>query len=345
MNRSRALLLGLAFVVLSTGLVGCRESGKHSGAESESLSTLPVRTKRVQSEERTLTEEVMGTIQPKLRATLEAKVSGRIDRLPVVVGQRIREGELVARIEAVEIQARVEQAEAGLEQAVRDLKRVSTLFEQKAMTQSELDAVKTRERVARGGVAEARAMLSYMEVKAPFDAVVTAKRVDVGDLAMPGKPLVDVEAPSMLRLEADVPQSLVGRLKLGMRLMGQVDGVGGEVAGAVVEVGPTADPVTRTVRVKVDLETREGLASGQFARLRVPVGERRVVRVPAVAVVERGQMDVMFSVVQGKARLLLVRPGRRVGDEVEILSGLRDGDVIVVEPASRLVDGQPVEAR
>ncbi len=188
-------------------------------------------------------------------------------------------------------------------------------------------------------------MLSYMEVKAPFDAVVTAKRVDVGDRAMPGKPLVDVEAPSMLRLEADVPQSLMSRLKLGMRLTGQVDGVGGEVAGAVVEVGPTADPVTRTVRVKVDLETREGLVSGQFARLRVPVGERKVVRVPAVAVVERGQMDVMFSVVQGKARLLLVRPGRRVGDEVEILSGLRDGDLIVVESAIRLVDGQPVEAR
>jgi len=292
-----------------------------------------------------MTEEVVGTVRARLHATLEAKLSGRIDKLPVVLGQRVKAGELVARLDAAEINARLEQAEAALEQAERDWKRVSALFQQQSVTRAEYDAAQSRNRLAKGAAAEAKAMMSYVEIVAPFDGVVTKKWVDVGDLAAPGKPLISIEDPSALQLEADVPQAIASRVQGGARLAARVDDVSGELTGTVSEIAPTADSVSRTFRVKVDLPGKPGLRSGQFARLAVPVGESHSLRVPASAVVQRGQLEIVFVVANQRAQLHLVKTGKRVGDEMEILSGLHAGDVVVIDGAAQLTDGQPVEAK
>jgi RND family efflux transporter MFP subunit len=292
-----------------------------------------------------MTEEVVGTVRAKLQSTLEAKLSGRIDKLPVVLGQRVKAGELVARLEAPEINARLDQAEAALEQAGRDWKRISSLFEQQAVTRAEYDTAQARQRVAKGAAAEAKAMMSYVEVVAPFDGVVTKKWADVGDLAAPGKPLIAIEDPSALQLEADVPQAIASHVQRGARLAARVDGVGGELTGTVSEIAPTFDSVSRTLRVKVDLSEQPGLSSGQFARLVVPVGESNSLRVPVSAVVQRGQLEIVFVVANQHAQLHLVKSGKRVGDELEILSGLHAGDSVVIDGAAQLTDGQPVEAK
>jgi RND family efflux transporter MFP subunit len=284
-------------------------------------------------------------MRAKLHATLEAKLSGRIDKLPVVLGQRVKAGELVARLDAAEINARLEQAQASLEQAERDWKRVSVLFEQQAATRAEYDAAQSRQLVAKGAAAEAKAMMSYVEVVAPFDGVVTKKWADLGDLAAPGKPLISIEDPSALQLEADVPQTIASRVQRDARLAARVDGVAGELTGTVSEIAPSADPVSRTFRVKVDLATQPGLSSGQFARLLVPVGENSSLRVPVSAIVERGQLEIAFVVENQHAQLHLVKTGKRIGDEVEILSGLHAGDTVVIDGAAQLTDGQPVEAK
>jgi RND family efflux transporter MFP subunit len=263
----------------------------------------------------------------------------------VVLGQRVKAGELVARLDAAEINARLEQAEASLEQTERDWKRVSVLFEQQAVTRAEYDAAQSRNRVAKGAVAEAKAMMSYVEVVAPFDGVITKKWADVGDLAAPGKPLISIEDPSALQLDADVPQAIASHVQRDARLAVRVDGVSGELTGTVTEIGPTADSVSRTIRIKVDLSAQPGLSSGQFARLLVPVGESNSLRVPVAAVVQRGQLEIVFVVATQHAQLHLVKTGKRVGDEVEILSGLHAGDAAVIGGAAQLTDGQPVEAK
>ncbi|MCI0748356.1 MAG: efflux RND transporter periplasmic adaptor subunit [Verrucomicrobia subdivision 3 bacterium] len=300
---------------------------------------------KVESKSRPVTEEVVGTMRAKLHATLEAKLSGRIDKLPVVLGQRVKAGELVARLDAAEFNARLEQAQASLEQAERDWKRVSVLFEQQAVTRAEYDAAQSRQLVAKGAAAEAKAMMSYVEVVAPFDGVVTKKWADLGDLAAPGKPLISIEDPSALQLEADVPQAIASRVQRDARLAARVDGVAGELTGTVSEIAPSADPVSRTFRVKVDLATQPGLSSGQFARLLVPVGENSSLRVPVSAIVERGQLEIAFVVENQHAQLHLVKTGKRIGDEIEILSGLHASDAVVIEGAALLTDGQPVEAK
>src|SRR5579883_2608690 len=314
-------------------LPGCSRTPDPHPASQPDLAKAQVQVQTAENKQRPTTEEVPGTVQAKLRATLEAKLSGRIDKMPVLLGQPVKAGQFVARLDAAEIKARMEQAEAGLQQAERDWKRTAALFDQQAATRSDYDAADARYRGAKAAMAEAQAMMGYVEIRAPFDGMVTKKWADVGDLAVPGKPLIGIEDPSMLQLEADVPESIASRIQPSARLPVQVDSVKGELAGTVMEIAPTADPTSRTFRVKLDLPQAAGLRSGQFARLIVSVGDSNSVRVPASAVVVRGQLEILFVVTNQRAQLHLVKTGRTIGDEVEILAGVNAGEPVVVRGA------------
>jgi len=351
MNRSmQRTPLDYSFVLtvvlaLALGITGCGAKRENSNVRLSNRPTASVQTQIVQSKPQPITEEVVGTVRARLHATLEARLSGRIEALPVVLGQRVKAGELLARLDAAEIKARLEQAEATLEHAEREAKRFSALFEQRAASRADHEAAEARHRVAIGAVAEAKAMMGYVEVRAPFDGVVAKKWADVGDLAAPGKPLISVEDPSELQLEADVPQTISSHVRLDDQLMARVDGVSGELAGKISELSLAADSVSRTFRVKVALPARPGLSPGQFARLLVPVGASDSLHVPAAAVVQRGQLEIVFGVENQRAQFRLVKTGKRFGDELEILSGLRVGDSVVVAGAALVTDGQLVEAK
>lgn len=324
-------------------LAGCGKPHQgHTGAQPE-LPSVQVRTQTVEVKPLASIEEVVGTVRARLRATIEAKTSGRITELPVVLGQKVKAGELVARLDAPEIKARLDQAEASLQQAERDAKRIASLFNQQAAARADYEAADSRYLVAKGAVAEARAILGFVEILAPFDGVVTRKWVDVGDQAAPGKPLVDLEDPSHLRLEADVPEAIASKIKPDACMAIRVGQSTSDLFGTMAEIAPIADSTSRTFRVKLDLPTSPGLMLGQFARLIVPVGEYTSMRVPTSAVVQRGQMEILFVVENQHARLHLVKTGRRVNDETEILSGLDSGDSVVVDNPQQLADGQRLQ--
>ena len=277
-----------------------------------------------------------------MRAVVEAKASGRIEALLVVPGQTVKAGELLVQIDAREIQARLDQALALRQQAASELKRHTTLLQDKTITQAEFDNAQAKYRVAEGAVTELETMLDYTKVAAPFAGVITRKLADVGDLAAPGKPLLGIEDSRALRLEADVPEALIGNVKLGDKLAVRIAAVATEIEGTVAELSPAADPNSRTSLVKLDLAGATGLRSGQFGRVAVPVGEASAIRVPAAAVVQRGQMEMVFVVVSNHAQLRLVKTGRRVGEEMELVSGLDTGEQVVIEGLAGLTDGQPV---
>jgi RND family efflux transporter MFP subunit len=324
-------------------LAGCHKAHQSHPAVQSELPSVQVRTQTVETKSLVCVEDVVGTLRAKLRATVEAKISGRINDMPIVLGQKIKAGELVARLNAPEIKARLEQAEATLQQAEWDSKRLSSLFSQNAVARADFEAADTRYRVAQGAVAEARAMMGYVEILSPFDGVVTRKCVDVGDQAAPGKPLVDIEDPSQLQLEADVPEAIASRIKQDDRMTIRLAQIPSDLSGRIVEIAPIADPTSRTFRVKLDVQACPGLMSGQFARLVVPVGENTSLRVPSSAVVQRGQMEILFVVENQRAWLHLVKTGRRVNDETEILSGLDSGGSVVVDNPQRLADGQRLQ--
>jgi RND family efflux transporter MFP subunit len=331
----------LSIAMLTLLLAGC---GKHKEASpASSLPVAKVRVQAVEAKKSLATEEVVGTVRPKLRATLEAKVSGRIDKMLVSAGQTVKAGELLAQLDAQEIQAKLDQAKAVREQAANDRVRYDSLLQQNAVTRQEYDAVQSRFRVADAGLVEAQTMFNYATITAPFNGVVTRKLADVGDLASPGKPLLELEAQDKLRLEADVPEALIARIKLGEQLPVRVSDMAGALDGTVAEISPTADANSRTFRVKLDLPASPELRAGQFGRVAVPVSESSALRVPESAVVQRGQMEIVFVAANNHAQLRLVKTGKRLGNEIEIVSGLNAGENVVTDGAAALVDGQPLE--
>jgi membrane fusion protein, multidrug efflux system len=335
MKQTRILSFGVA-----TLLLGC-----HKAPESKSAAALPaasVRVRTVESKQRVATEEVVGTVRAKLRSVIEGKVSGKLEQMLVVPGQLVKGGETLAVIDAREVQARYDQAVALRQQAEADLKRLTTLFEQKILSQAEFDNAQARARVTIAGVTEAETLLGYTKVTAPFAGVITRKHADVGDLATPGKPLLEMEDSTALRLEADVPEAVVGKLKLGDKLPVRIAALEMELEGVISEIAPAADPNSRTFLVKLDLPNTTGLRAGQFGRVAMPVGVTSALRVPASAVTLRGQMELVFMVVDGKAQLRIVKTGKRIGDEVELVSGVAAGERIVAENAAGLADGQPL---
>lgn len=339
---TRRLLLLFALV---GAWVGCEKPPAAPGDGRTELPVVEVRTQRVERQRRWATEEVVGTVRPRLRAVLEAKVSGRIEEMRVVPGQLVRAGELLVRLEDREIRARLEQARALHEQAERDFRRRETLWREQTISRAEYDAAEAQLRVAVAALQEAETQLAHTRIVAPFDGRITAKHADVGDLAVPGRPLVEIEDPRALRLEADVPEALLEKVQLGQRLEVRIPAAQVTLEGTVSEITPVADPRTRTFPVKVDLPPQPGLRSGLFGRLVIPVAEVEAIRVPARAVLVRGQMELAYVVRGERAELRLVKTGKRLAEEVEVVSGLAPGEVLVVEADQPLRDGQPVRVK
>jgi RND family efflux transporter MFP subunit len=328
---------------LALAMSACHKAPYTSGAKP--LPVVSVRVETIEVKPHPVTEEVIGTVRAKIRAAVEAKVSGRITRMAVDLGQPVSEGDLIAEIDAQEIKARLDQAVATREQAGQDLKRYTVLLEKQVAAKQEFDAAQARFRVADAAVKEAQAMLGYVEVRAPFAGVISRRLADAGDFASPGKPLVEIENPEVLRFEADVPEALIDRVRRGEDLSVRIPSIDGEIKGQVAEIAPSADPNSRTFLVRIDLPTVPGLRAGQFGRAAIPVGDALSLRVPASAVVARGQMEMVFLAENGVVRLRLVKTGKRIGDEIEVLSGVAQGERVVSEGAFGLSDDQPVSVQ
>lgn len=324
--------------------VGC---GKHGNAEHSAPSSRPstmVVVEQAKMQPLWDEEEVVGSVNAAQRAILSAKITGVIDTINVAPGARVQRGAVLMVIDAREIKARLDQAVAAQDQAQKDFARIEKLLRSGSSTRQEFDAATTRLRTSDAGLVEAKTMLQYTEITAPFDGIVTRKLVEVGDLATPGRPLLEMENSALLRFECEIPEALIERVKMGEELPVRVDAAGAELPSKVSEIAPSASAGSRTFLVKLDLPAAEKLRAGQFGRVRVPVRERPALLVSEASVVRRGQIENVFVVEDGIARLRLIKTGRKMDGQVEVLGGLSGGENVVAKDANLLIDGAAVEA-
>lgn len=286
--------------------------------------------------------ELIGTVESVNNAEIAAKVSGTITTMPVVLGSKVKKGGLLVEISAGEIDAKLQQSQAQLEQARRNLDRERKLLKKNAATPETVKSLEESLAIAEAAFQEARIMQSYTRVLAPFDGRITSKEANVGDLATPGKPLVRVEDETRLQVLTNIPESVISKVSRGDRLQVKVPAAELAVSGIVAEVAPTANPTTRSGEVKLDLEPSPALHPGQFARVVIALGDEMTLTVPLAAISEKGQLQRVFVVQDGMARLRLVRTGAIHGDRVEILSGLSADERVVIAGHEQLRDSQPV---
>lgn len=342
MSHQKTLSLALLILGLPILLSGCRGEAENGKPAISQLPAVSVTVGKAMEKTAARQVELMGSLQATEQAEIAAKVSGNIVVLPVVLGSRVEKGDLLAEINAGEINARQRQAKAQLEQARRNFDREKNLLKKNAATQENVKALEDTLRIATAAWEEAGTMLEYTRILAPFSGVVTGKLASVGDLATPGKPLLQIENEARLQVITSIPESMIAGVKPGDRLMVFVPAADIRIAGTVAEVAPTADRLSRTAQVKIDLPADPKLRSGQFARVTLASGSATTIAVPESAVTAYGQMERIFVVDDGRARLRLVRSGARADGEVEILTGLRAGETIVTGGSRQLTDGQPV---
>ncbi len=267
-------------------------------------------------------------------------------------------------------QERVREALTGaqaLHEEVRSRRdRVKSYFEQEAATRQELERVEAAYGSARGAVGEAakaveaagaeveRAVkfeeeamvaLDHTILKAPHEGRVARRMVDPGDMALPGKPLLVLDSPQSLQLEARVREGLIARIARDDRLPVHVDALDVVLEGTVREIVPSGDPSTRSFLVKVSVPPREGLLPGMFARLHVPLDERDVILVPREAIRRIGQMEVVRVEEDGHWFDIFVKTGREIQGQVEVLSGLHGNEKVALVRGENADSPEPHENR
>ena len=252
--------------------------------------------------------------------------------------------------------------DAALQLASATFTRIAALRDKKAATAQELDEAQAALRAAeaRSKAASAAASAStanasgaraalegaqvasgYSRITAPFDGVVTQKQIDPGAMTMPGTPVLTVEDTGGFEVEVRLDDSRAARVNWTAAPSVRLADGGTDVAGRVVERGRALD-AAHTVTVKIAMPESPALRTGMFARVAFPGAPRRALAVPPDAVVQRGQLDAVFVVEDGRARYRVIEAGQRGRDAVEVRAGLLRGERVVRPVPVSLVDGAPV---
>ncbi|MCG8551711.1 MAG: efflux RND transporter periplasmic adaptor subunit [Desulfobacterales bacterium] len=335
----RTRLMFVLMMILAPGV------GVQAGDTLPALPVAAVQTSTVIEQTVPTLVEVVGTLQAVERAAIAAKVTGVVTDVPVVLGSYVNKGDLLVEISAREIAARLNQAQARFNQAGRNLSRERKLLKKHATTAETVKSMQDEYAVAKAAVQGARTMLGYATITAPFSGVITAKNVYAGDLATPGTVLLRMENDQKLQAVCAVPESLVLQIRPGQMLTVTIPTAGLTINGRVAEVAPSADPVSRTAPVTIDLSYNKKLRTGQFARVKLPGQIKISLYVPDSAVLPQGQMERVFVAKDNKAQLRLVRTGMGQDGLTEIVAGLHPGETVIVENNEHLVDGQPIKTQ
>lgn len=305
----------------------------------------------------------VGAVEPIRRASPASRLMGTVTAAPFEEGDRVSAGQVLVQIDdrdlaarRTQVESRVGEAEVLLRDAETNLTRMQALADERAIAGIQLEQAQTGRARAAAGVESARAALreldanaAYGTITAPFAGEIVRKSLNVGDVATPGVPLFVLEDLSRIRVVASVGEAAAARLRQGERVPVEIEAAGVRAVGVVEAVLPSSRPPVTGFRVNVVLDRPSpAVISGMTATVLVPSDEPdagRAVRllVPRDALVRRGEMVGVFLVDGTTARLRWVRIGLEEGDAVEVLSGLkRDERVVVGEARDRLTDGERV---
>lgn len=303
---------------------------------------------------------VSGQLTPAREATVRAQIGGPLISLTVDRGQSVRQGAVIGRIAARELddalvsaQVAVKSAENSLTVAKSDAARTESLVKGGALAARDLEQARNLVAGAEAQLAAAksretgvRQQLDDTIVKAPITGVVSDRPASAGDILTPGTPIVTIIDPSSMRLEAAVTSDQVSLVRPGATVRFRIRGLSSElVTGTIDRLSPTADPITRQVTIFVTMPNAGGkLIAGLFAEGRVDAETRRGVIVPMGAVDETGPTATVTRIRDGKAERVTVTLGIRQSEAelIEIRSGLTAGDVVILGAAKTLSPGTPV---
>jgi membrane fusion protein, multidrug efflux system len=345
-------------LAILVGLAACKKGGDKQPTASNEVPVIKLAPEDVivlARGELQTGPRISGTLQAANRAVVRAETPGAVVAIGPELGQAVKKGDLLARIEAKALgdvtnsaRSGVEAAQAQYDLAQREVQRTEALVKGGAVAQRELDRAKSQLSAAAAGVKQARAQLSSSQsqlgdatVRAPLAGVIARRAVSAGDVVSPGSELYEVIDPSTMRLDASVASDDLSLIAPGKEVAFEVRGYPGQqFVGKIARVAPAADPVTRQIQVLVDIPNPGGkLVAGLYAEGRVSVEKREALVAPLSAIDTSGDQPSVLRVKNNVVERVVVATGVR--DEraeiVEITNGLAPGDVLVLARAQKNV--------
>ena len=339
----KTLLFGLLFGLLQP----VQTQDVYAAEPASNLETAEVKLDLLSREFR-----LDGVVEAIHKATVSAQTRGTIKEILVDVDDYVEKGAVIVRLKDVSQKAQLKKAQAGEKEAISHLskaqdefKRIEDIYAKKVVSKSKMDeakhalsAAKARLDSARANLDEAREQLSYTHVKAPYSGIVTKRHVEVGETVQTGAQLMTGVSLDKLRVNVDVPQSLINKIRVFGKAFIYTDAAIGsepvQVAVDKITVFPIADRASNTFKVRLDLpEGIDGLFPGMFVKASLVTGEKQVLLVPQKSVVQRSELTAVYVITDdGKICFRHVRLGSVHHDSQVVLSGLTVGETVALDP-------------
>jgi RND family efflux transporter MFP subunit len=314
------------------------------------------------------TQEIIlpGNVQPFIASPIYSRTNGYLKKWYVDIGARVTRGQLLAVIETPEVDQQLQQSLSNLNTAKANLALAETtknryqgLLADNAVSQQDVDnavgtynANKTTVEANQANVRQLQALQSFEKIYAPFNGVITARNIDIGDLVDSGSSggvktdLFHISQPGTLRVYVNVPEEYSQGIKTGMTAdLSLAEFPGRKFQGKLVRTSDAINMTTRTLLIEVDVANPAGtLLTGSYAEVHLAVpAQASTYLLPVNTLIFRSEGLHVATVRDGKVMLSAVTPGHDFGNEIEIVAGLKADDQVIVNPPDSIVSGQTVE--
>src|ERR1700682_4319871 len=307
-----------------------------------------------------------GNVQPFITAPIYSRTNGYLGKWYVDIGAQVKQGELLAVIETPEVDQQVEQSLSNLNTAKANLalaeitkNRYEELLKTNAVSQQDVDnavgsynANKAIVEASQANVKQLQALQSFENIYAPFDVVVTARNTDIGDLINSGSSsgvktdLFHIAQPGTLRVYVNVPEEYSQGVKVGMTAdLSLAEFAGRQFQGKLVRTAEAINVTTRTLLIEIDVDNPTGtLLTGSYAEVHLAVPtQASTFLIPVNTLIFRSEGLHVATVKNGKVVLSAVTPGHDFGNQIEVVSGLKLDDQVIINPPDSIVSGQQVQ--
>jgi membrane fusion protein (multidrug efflux system) len=345
-----ARTLPLAALLAAMALGGCGNGDgatdtASGGAENEYRH--PIAASEIRRRDLSRQLSTSAVVEPYSRTRLASRISGNIDEVLVETGDFVERDQVLARLDMSEQSAELARIEAELEQARRAYERAQALRARGAMSAADYETARLAVHVAERNRELWQTRIGFGEIKAPMDAVVTARHVEPGEGVQAQDPLFDLTAMDLLVMRIGISEMDVIHLEPGQTAPILLDARPGEhLEGTIRRIFPTAEPDTRLITVEIALpegSVDRGIRPGFLGRVRMAIDPRPdVIAAPVAALGEEDGEHFLFVVTNNRLERRVVERGVQRGDWVEITSGLEEGEVVLATNPSELSDGQAV---
>jgi membrane fusion protein, multidrug efflux system len=331
-----------AAAMLGAGYMMLGKDNSYAGTKEEA----PVTVTAVMVEPGTVDSVVTaaGALSSRNSSMLSSKVMGRVAYLSVQEGDQVAADKLLMKIDSGEIMAQAVQARAAYNNAKLQYDRIKSLYDAKASTRMEMDQAELGLETAQAGLAAAKAMESYTIITAPISGQIAERHINLGEMALPGQPLIKIEDNKNLRLEVTVKEQDILSIQPGNPVKVRIDALPGtELDGRVSLVVQASDVRTHSFIVKIDIPARKGLVTGMYGKACFTIGKHKAILVPKSAIVETSGIPGVYIVsARGNAAFQMIQTGEEHGDLVEVIAGLKRGDRFISDGQLGRIEGRKV---